>query len=336
MKRSAPVRLGIGLAAAAALLVTSVAALAADEIGESSPILSNPNQQAITRGEQLAAKSYGWKVKTLDANLSPDKQVSDVDTLVNLGVKGLITWTLDAGAAGAAYKRALDKNIAVIDYGSTSNVTSSVFDERGFGCTAGTKAAAYIAKRVPKGKVLVIGGPPVPSITNYTNCFTKAAKAAGLQVVGKQNNVKDTAATAQPIVQDLLTKHPDVNAIWCYNDPSCLGAGAVVRAAGKKAWVEGKTKGIVITGANGSSDAAQGVKSGLITGTWDPQPSVMGTIAVELLASHLKNGKPLSALPKVVVVPIKMWDAKNVKGYVDPLKRKVAIGAIPAAWIAKK
>ena len=93
-------------------------------IGESSPILSNPNQQAITRGEQLAAKTFGWTVKTIDANLSADKQVSDVDTLVNLGVKGLITWTLDAGAAGAAYKRALDKGIPVVDYGSTSNVTT--------------------------------------------------------------------------------------------------------------------------------------------------------------------------------------------------------------------
>jgi ribose transport system substrate-binding protein len=336
MKRSIGVRLAIGMTTMAVVLVTAVTALGADEIGESSPILSNPNQQAITRGEQLAAKTFGWKVKTIDANLSPDKQVSDVDTLVNLGVKGLITWTLDAGAAGAAYKRALDKEIPVIDYGSTSNVTSSVFDERGYGCTAGGKAATYIAARVPKGKVLVIGGPPVPSITNYTNCFVKAAKKAGLQVVGKQNNVKDTAATAQPIVQDLLTKHPDVNAIWCYNDPSCLGAGAVVRSSGKKTWVEGKQKGIVITGANGSSDAAQGVKSGLISGTWDPRPDVMGTLAVEILAMHLKDGKPLSALPKIVVVPIKIWDAKNVKTYVDPLKRKVKIGPIPAAWIAKK
>ena len=36
-----------------------------------------------------------------------------VDTLTNLGVKGMITWTLDAGAAGAAYKRAIDKGIPV-------------------------------------------------------------------------------------------------------------------------------------------------------------------------------------------------------------------------------
>ena len=62
----------------------------------------------------------------------------------------------------------------------------------------------------------------------------------------------------------------------------------------------------------------------------------MGTIAVELLAMHLKDGKALSALPKIVVVPLKVWDAKSIAKYVDPLKRKVKVGKIPAAWIAKK
>jgi len=321
--------------AAGAVAATTTAFGATGQLGESSPVASNPNQQAITRGEDLAAKHYGWTVKTLDANLSPDKQVSDVDTFINLKVSGLITWTLDPGAAGAAYKRALSAGIPIVDFGSTSNVTASVFDARGYGCGQGQAAADYIAKRVPKGKVLVIGGPPVPAITNYTNCFVAGAKKDGLNVVGKQYNTKDTAATAQPIVQDLLTKNPDINAIWCYNDPSCLGAGAVVRAAGKKIWVEGKQKGIVITGANGSADAAAAVKDGLVTGTWDPQPSDMGRIAVEVLAMHLKDGKPLSALPKIIVVPNKIWDASNISGYVDPLKRPVTVAPIPKAWIVK-
>ena len=64
-------------------------------LGESSPVASNPNQQAITYGENQAAKKYGMTVKTLDANLSPDKQVSDIDTFINLKVKGIITWTLE-------------------------------------------------------------------------------------------------------------------------------------------------------------------------------------------------------------------------------------------------
>jgi len=304
-------------------------------LGESSPVLSNPNQQAIARGEDLAAKQYGWTVKHLDANLSPSKQVSDVDTFINLKVKGLITWTLDPGTVAAAYKRAVAAGIPIIDFGSTNNVTSSIFDARGYGCGQGKAAADYIAKRVPKGKVLVIGGPPVPAITNYTNCFVSGAKADGLNIVGEQYNTNDTAATAQPIVQALLTKNPDVNAIWCYNDPSCLGAGAVVHAAGKQVWIEGKQKGIVITGANGSADAAAAIKSGLMTGTWDPQSPITGGLSVELLAMHLKDGKPLSALPKIIVVPNKIWDASNISGYVDPLKRPVPIIAIPKAWIVK-
>ena len=330
----------VAVAALAALILIAVAPAsgaksAAVQLGESSPVLSNPNQQAIAHGEDLAAKQEGWTVKHLDANLSPSKQVSDVDTFINLGVKGIITWTLDPGTVAAAYKRALAKNIPIVDFGSTSNVTATVYDERGYGCSMGDKAATYISSRIPKAKVLVVGGPPVPSITNYTNCFIKAAKAQGLVVQEVQYNVNDTAATAQPIVQSMLTKYPDTQAIWCYNDPSALGAGAVVKSAGKTVW-SGSGKGIIIEGANGSADAAAGIKQGVITATWDPQPDVMGSLAVELLAMHLKDGKPLSSLPKVIVVPMKVWDATNISGYVDPLKRTVTLGPIPTSWIAVK
>jgi ribose transport system substrate-binding protein len=305
------------------------------QLGESSPVLSNPNQQAIAHGEDLAAKQEGWSVKHLDANLSPSKQVSDVDTFVNLGVKGIVTWTLDPGTVAAAYKRALAKNIPIVDFGSTSNVTSTVFDERGYGCSMGDKAARYISSRIPKAKVLVVGGPPVPSITNYTNCFIKAAKAQGLVVQEVQKNVNDTATTAQPIVQSMLTKYPDTQAIWCYNDPSSLGAGAVVKSSGKTVW-SGSKKGVIVEGANGSADAAAGIKQGVITATWDPQPDVMGTLAIELLAMTLKDNKPAASLPKIIVVPMKAWDSSNIASYVDPLKRSVKLGAIPASWIAKK
>lgn len=320
-------------AAASAVGGTSAAGLL---IGESSPVASNPNQQAITHGQRQAAKLLGWSFKTLDANLSADKQVSDVDTFINLKVKGIVTWTLDPGAAGAAYKRALSRGIPIMDFGSTQNVTTAVFDERGYKCSMGAKAATYISSRIKGAKVLVIGGPPVPSIVNYTNCFIKAAKAQGLTILERQDNVKDTAATAQPIVQDLLTKHPDVQAIWAYNDPSALGAGAVVRSSGKSVWIQGKQKGIIVMGANGSKDAAAGVRSGVMTVTWDPRPTDMGRIAVQVLALNLKQGQPLSKLPKIIVVPMQSWDASNVAKYVDPLKRKVALTPIPKAWIVKK
>ena len=137
--------------------------------------------------------------------------MSDVDTFINLKASRARSPGRSTRARPARPTSGRSpQGIPIVDFGSTSNVTSTVFDERGYGCGQGARRREYIAKRVPKGKVLVIGGPPVPSITNYTNCFVKAAKTDGLNVVGKQYNVKDTAATAQPIVQDLLTKYPDV------------------------------------------------------------------------------------------------------------------------------
>ena len=79
--------------------------------------------------------------------------------------------------------------------------------------------------------MLAIGGPPVPSIQAYEKCFAENAERNGLTIVGKAHNTKDTAATAQPIVADLLTKTPDVDAIWAYNDASALGASAALTPA---------------------------------------------------------------------------------------------------------
>lgn len=305
-------------------------------IGESSPVASNPHQAAITYGARQASKQLGWSFKSLDANLSPGKQVSDVDTFVNLDAKGIITWTMDPGAAGAAYKRAQKKGIPLIDFGSTQNVTTTIFDERGYGCSMGKKAATYISSRIKGAKVLMIGGPPVPVIANYTACFEKAAKIQGLVILERQDNVKDTAATAQPLVQDMFTKHPDAQAIWTYNDNSALGAGAVLRSSGKDIWIQGKQEGIIVTGANGTKDAAAGVKAGLMTVTWDARPADLGRIAVQVLAMRLRDKRPLASLPKMIVVPMTPWDVSNIGSYVAPLKRKVSLTPIPKTWIVKK
>ena len=275
----------------------------------------------------------GWTVKHLDANLSPSKQVSDVDTFINLGVKGIITWTLDPGTVAAAYKRALAANIPIVDFGSTSNVTSTVYRRARVRLQHGPEGREVHQQRgFRTRKVLVVGGPPVPSITNYTNCFIKDAKSQGMTVLEVQKNVNDTAATAQPIVQSMLTKYPNADAIWCYNDPSALGAGAVVKSAGKTVW-SGSKKGIIIEGANGSADAAAGIKQGVITehvgSAGGPDGPPVGRAAGD-------EAEGPGRRPSSSSCPMKVWDASNIASYVDPLKRTVKLGAIPPTWIIKK
>ncbi len=303
-------------------------------IGESSAVASNANVRALTYGAESVAKDMGFQYKMLDANLSSDKQVTDIDTLVSLGAKGIVTLTLDPGAADAAYKRAFDRGIPIVGFNSTSKyIQTEIAQETDTSCVPGDDAAKFIAERIPGAEVLVVGGPPVPSIRLRTNCFTKAAKANGLEVAQTQYNVNDTAAAAQPIVQNMLASHPDAQAIFAFNDPSALGAGAVLRAAGKQVW-SGTQKGIIVTGINGTADAAAAIKAGIITATYDANSPQAGAAAVSVLSLRLKDKRPLDALPKKVVIETTRWDSSNIAQYVDPLKRTV--GPVDVAEAAVK
>ncbi len=89
------------------LLMSSatLAAKAEDLVGYISPIASQPGQQMINAGIEQAAKEKGWAYRVLDANLSADRQVSHLDTLLTMGAKAIGSWSLDANAVAGAYDR---------------------------------------------------------------------------------------------------------------------------------------------------------------------------------------------------------------------------------------
>jgi ribose transport system substrate-binding protein len=289
------------------------------------PIAANDFFKAVLHGMTDAGKELGITVQQYDANLSPGTQVSSIDTMITKKVGGIISWTLDPGAAEGAYKRARAANIPIVGMSSTSpSFSGVVWDAPSHDCRQSQLGVSFIAKRAPGAKVIVIGGPPVPSITLETNCFVKAAGAAGLKVVAKQNNLRDQAAAAQSIVQDLLTKHPDTQAIWCYNDASCEGAGAVAHSSHTNVWVEGKQKGLIIVGNDGNPAGIAAIKNGTMSATFDEFPEQQGRIAVQLISMILKGQK----VPKNIVVASKRWDATNAASYIPQNKRPIKIGPL--------
>ncbi|MFC6762388.1 hypothetical protein ACFQFQ_27210 [Sulfitobacter porphyrae] len=93
---------------AALCLAASAATVSAQEtmVGFVSPIASQPGQALASEIMEKMAGDLGWQYRMLDANLSPNRQVSHVDTLVTLGAKAIGSWSLDPNAVAAAYTRA--------------------------------------------------------------------------------------------------------------------------------------------------------------------------------------------------------------------------------------
>ena len=141
--------------------------------------------------------------------------------------------------------------------------------------------------------MLEVGGPPVPSIQAYEKCFAENAKKSGLTIVGEAHNTKDTAATAQPIVADLLTKTPDVDAIWAYNDASALGASAALTSNGEKVY-DGSNDGVIVFGQNGDVDAITAIREHRLTGTVDPDNVATGWALIKALSGSRRrcDGRP--------------------------------------------
>ena len=325
------------LSATAAVLMaaTVIAACGGDagggsttKVAYSNPVGAQPGQQDIVFGFKGGAEELGWTAESIDANLSPDKQVADIATMVAQGEDGIASWTLDPGAAAGAYGQADEADIPVVGVNSEGpGIDATVWWEINLCGTDSPieELTRYIAEEKPGGKVLAIGGPPVPSIQAYERCFAENAKKNGLTIVGSAHNTKDTAATAQPIVADLLTKNPGVDAIWAYNDASALGASAALISHGETVY-DGSADGVIVFGQNGDVDAITAIRQRRLTGTLDPDPVATGWALIKALAGFIaKDESP----PKRLVVKSERWTLDNIDDYKAPRERHYTLDTVP-------
>jgi ribose transport system substrate-binding protein len=290
-------------------------------VGYISPVAAQPGQQMINNSLSISAKEKGWAIRVLDANLSPDRQVSHVDTLITLGAKAIGAWSLDPNAVAGAYDRARAQGIPVIGLNSTGEGVSNTVWWQIDTCNPGgpyDDQAAWIAKQKPGAKVVVIGGPPVEAINNNVKCMTAAAKAAGLEVLTRVDNVKDSTSNAATLISDVLIRYPDVQVFWAYNDSSALGASASTIAAGKKIYNGKNPDGVMIFGINGDLDAIAAVKEGRLTGTWDPDPYATGFAIATAMEKAMADPK---AKQEPIIVTSKLFDYQNIDTWAEGAKR---------------
>jgi ribose transport system substrate-binding protein len=320
-------------AAIAAALVAATAGLSASEatitVGYVSPVGAQPGQQQVNLGLRRAAKSMGWNVKILDANLSSDRQVSMIDTLITQKVNAMGTWTLDPNAVAGVYARAKAATIPIIGTNSVGNgIVGTVWWQIDTCFPGGPweQQAKWIAARRPGANVIAMGGPPVPVLKLIKKCFMNAAKAAGLKIVGQADNVNDNSATGQQLAADLLTRYPDTQVIWAYNDSTALGASAAILGANKKVARASDKDGIMVFGANADAEAIEAVRAGRLTGTWDPDTLATGFAIARLMAAALKN--PGKRVPDLTIKSV-LYTSDNIKTYVPPAKRAYSMNKIP-------
>jgi ABC-type sugar transport system substrate-binding protein len=243
------------------------------------------------------AQAKGWGVVTTNANADPQKQNNDIDYLISLPVKAIVTVPEDSqGICTAAAKaKAAGIPFYTIDRSPTGcaiNMTV-LSDNRLAGQQAGEVMVEQLTKKygAPKGKVLEITGNLNQNVgqlrrDGFHDVIDKNKDIQVIQKVGDWD-----AAKGQQIALDVLTANPDLDGIYIHSD-NVYGPGtkAVLEQLGKLKKV-GEDGHIILTGVDGGPWMLEAILNGIADGAGSQPVSDFGTV-VQWIEQELA-GKPV-------------------------------------------
>lgn len=210
--------------------------------------------------DQLA--QLGATYISADAGGSPEKQISDVDSLIAKGAKVLIVLAMDKDAILPAVNKAAQQKIPVVAYDrliEAPGVFYITFDN----VEVGRMQARAVFEAKPKGNYVMIKGSPTDPNANFLRAgqqeVLEAAITKGdIKIVGEEYTEGWKPEVAQKNMEQIITKSGGkIDAVVASNDGTAGGVVAALTAKG--------IRGIPVSGQDGDHAALNRVAQGLQT-----------------------------------------------------------------------
>ena len=279
-----------------------------------------------------ALNAAGAEYISADAQSSPSKQLSDIESLISRGANALIVLAQDSSSIGAAVTQAINEGIPIVGYDrliENPNVYYITFDNKKVGYL---QAEAVYAKQ-PKGNYVFIKGAPTDPNADILHqgqleVLQSAIDSGDIKVVGEAYTESWQPAIAQRNMEQFLTAADNkVDAVVASNDGTAGGAIAALAAQGMQ--------GIPVSGQDGDHAALNRVALGTQTVSVWKDARVLGQRAAEI-AVELAKGTKLDD-----VEGTQDWTSPNGTVMKSYFLKPVAITqdklnlVIDAGWVSK-
>lgn len=240
-------------------------------------------------GAECAASEHKDVEMQWDGTSSEADVSGQVDLLQNFmtqGVDGIVYSSIDEKVDAKVTRNALDQGITVTNINTGTkpqpdNVPLFTTDQE----AATKKLIDPLAKAIDeKGKVAVVEFQPgLEANEQRVNPIVEGLKKyPDIEIVARQSSESDYNK-ALSVTENILTAHPDLDAIFAANEPSVLGAAEAVRNAGKAGE-------ITIVGWDASSEEVKALKGDVITALVAQNPFGMGYKGVNGAVKMIREG----------------------------------------------
>ncbi len=260
--------------------------------------VNDPFQVTMATTAQKEAQKLGATalVEAPPSNSDVQAQQAIVEDLIQRKVNGILLAPVDTQAMKASMAEAAKAGIPVVLFDSNPIAGAQFVTAIG---TDNKKAAAiaadYLIKKFDgKAKVAQLEGQPGDQNALYrAQGFANELKTApGMQLVADQTGHWTTAG-AEAAMENILTAHPDLQAVFAASDEMGLGAVQAIKAAGKI----GK---ITIVTFDGLPDGVKLIEQGISDGDVAQFPTKMGTMGIDILDQIATGQKKASDFPSYI------------------------------------
>jgi ribose transport system substrate-binding protein len=314
MVETVTVEIPAALAGLPAVRYTVVVPPEGSILGTPSPLHADPGQAALDIAAAKLAEVLGADTNFADANLDVDRHIQIADSMLAQGVTVIVTDELAPNSMDPLRERAAGEGVPVVLIFST--VPGAVQEDD---AQAGREMAATLNAAFPDGAPGAIlancGACPV-IIEREAQFRAGLEEYPGLEIIDHQRNTAEIVAEARTIAENMLQAKPEIKWFMTTNDNEAIGAGLAVRSLGRD--------DIVILGMNGTNEAVEAIKDGLITATWDSNQPLMGATAAVQAFNWLASGEA----PEVAWTPFVKLDATNADQWISWDDRIAAIAVV--------
>ena len=282
---------------------------------------TNPFFVKMKEGAQAKADELGAKLLTAAGAFDGDNaaQVTAIENMVNAGAQGILITPSDTKAIVPSIQKAREAGVLVIALDTPTDpmeATDALFatDNYKAGLLIGQYAKAVMGDKPVKVAMLDIA----PGITTgvlrhngFIHGYGLAEAPSDLpdyvnppEVVCSQDT-QGNQAKGQTVMENCLTKDPDINLVYTINEPAAFGAYTAIKNAGKE-------KDVLIVSVDGGCSGTQGVVDGMIAATSQQYPLKMAVMGVEAVVNFAKTGEKPSGYTDTGVTLITDKPAEGV------------------------